>query len=110
MLLVVNTTESRQNYSKLTWHPGFNRIAVVSQIPSHGNLAQTHVEMHHTLLLPQQWKDQAGIRKRQSRPKLKLTDFYILHTLGTGSFGRVHLVQSRVNSRYYAVKVLKNKI
>jgi protein kinase A len=31
----------------------------------------------------------------------------MLRTLGTGSFGRVHLVQSRVNARYYAIKVLK---
>jgi protein kinase A len=31
----------------------------------------------------------------------------MLRTLGTGSFGRVHLVQSYVNSRYYAIKVLK---
>ena len=31
----------------------------------------------------------------------------MLRTLGTGSFGRVHLVQSRHNQRFYAVKVLK---
>lgn len=36
-----------------------------------------------------------------------MTDFQIERTLGTGSFGRVHLVQSKHNSRYYAVKVLK---
>jgi protein kinase A len=42
-----------------------------------------------------------------NRPKLKLDDFNISRTLGTGSFGRVHLIQSKVNGRYYAMKVLK---
>ncbi|KAI9018679.1 kinase-like domain-containing protein [Phycomyces nitens] len=43
----------------------------------------------------------------KTRPKLKLEDFSLLRTLGTGSFGRVHLAQSRHNNRYYAIKVLK---
>ncbi|KAL9552847.1 hypothetical protein MBANPS3_003572 [Mucor bainieri] len=53
------------------------------------------------------YNDQSIIKQRQDRPRLKLADFNMLRTLGTGSFGRVHLVQSRVNARYYAVKVLK---
>ncbi|KAI8085001.1 camp-dependent protein kinase 2 [Halteromyces radiatus] len=53
------------------------------------------------------FNDQSILQQRQNRPKLKLADFHILRTLGTGSFGRVHLVQSRVNVRYYAIKVLK---
>jgi protein kinase A len=44
---------------------------------------------------------------RATKGKYTLTDFEILRTLGTGSFGRVHLVQSKHNQRYYAVKVLK---
>ncbi|OZJ03458.1 hypothetical protein BZG36_02754, partial [Bifiguratus adelaidae] len=44
---------------------------------------------------------------RPTGPKLKLSDFYLLRTLGTGSFGRVHLAQSRINFRYYAIKVMK---
>ena len=44
---------------------------------------------------------------RTTRGKYSLTDFDIKRTLGTGSFGRVHLVQSRHNQRFYAVKVLK---
>ncbi|CAG8437068.1 10505_t:CDS:10 [Ambispora gerdemannii] len=39
--------------------------------------------------------------------KFRLSDFSICRTLGTGSFGRVHLVQSKRNSKYYAMKVLK---
>ncbi|KAG1254426.1 hypothetical protein G6F68_010855 [Rhizopus microsporus] len=52
-------------------------------------------------------KDSAIIDQRKSKPKLKLDDFNLLRTLGTGSFGRVHLSQSKHNHRYYAIKVLK---
>ena len=44
---------------------------------------------------------------RETRGKYSLGDFTIQQTLGTGSFGRVHLVQSKHNQRFYAVKVLK---
>ncbi|KAA6411344.1 MAG: putative cAMP-dependent kinase [Lasallia pustulata] len=44
---------------------------------------------------------------RETRGKYSLGDFAIQRTLGTGSFGRVHLVQSKHNQRFYAVKVLK---
>lgn len=42
-----------------------------------------------------------------TKGKYSLTDFDLLRTLGTGSFGRVHLVQSKHNQRFYAIKVLK---
>lgn len=44
---------------------------------------------------------------RQTKGKYTLTDFKLERTLGTGSFGRVHLVQSKHNQRFYAIKVLK---
>ncbi|KAI1466993.1 Pkinase-domain-containing protein [Daldinia caldariorum] len=44
---------------------------------------------------------------RVTKGKYSLTDFDLLRTLGTGSFGRVHLVQSKHNQRFYAIKVLK---
>ncbi|KAF8806666.1 AGC/PKA protein kinase [Phlegmacium glaucopus] len=45
------------------------------------------------------------------RPKgaYRLSDFIIQRTLGTGSFGRVHLVRSKHNLRFYAVKVLNKE-
>lgn len=46
---------------------------------------------------------------RATKGKYTLQDFEILRTLGTGSFGRVHLVQSKHNQRFYAVKVLKKQ-
>ncbi|KAL7626853.1 cAMP-dependent protein kinase catalytic subunit [Parahypoxylon ruwenzoriense] len=44
---------------------------------------------------------------RVTKGKYSLSDFDLLRTLGTGSFGRVHLVQSKHNQRFYAIKVLK---
>lgn len=51
--------------------------------------------------------DHTILEQRKNRPRLKLEDFHLLRTLGTGSFGRVHLSQSKHNGRYYAIKVLK---
>lgn len=42
-----------------------------------------------------------------TRGKYALHDFDIMRTLGTGSFGRVHLVKSVHNNRFYAMKVLR---
>ncbi|RAK74583.1 cAMP-dependent protein kinase catalytic subunit pkaC [Aspergillus fijiensis CBS 313.89] len=44
---------------------------------------------------------------RTTKGKYSLDDFILQRTLGTGSFGRVHLVQSKHNHRFYAIKVLK---
>jgi protein kinase A len=55
----------------------------------------------------QQSQQQQSQQPRETKGKYALNDFMIQRTLGTGSFGRVHLVQSRHNQRYYAIKVLK---
>lgn len=52
---------------------------------------------------------QSVTQVRQTKGKYSLGDFELLRTLGTGSFGRVHLVQSKHNQRFYAVKVLKKQ-
>ncbi|KHC41691.1 cAMP-dependent protein kinase type 3 [Candida albicans P76067] len=44
-----------------------------------------------------------------TKSKYTLNDFQILRTLGTGSFGRVHLTRSIHNGRFYAMKVLKKQ-
>jgi protein kinase A len=54
-----------------------------------------------------QFQAQPLNQARVTKGKYTLTDFTIQRTLGTGSFGRVHLVQSKHNQRFYAVKVLK---
>lgn len=58
-------------------------------------------DLQHKSLLPQ--------RSVVSKGKYSLQDFQIMRTLGTGSFGRVHLVRSVHNGRYYAMKVLKKQ-
>ncbi|KAA8650740.1 cAMP-dependent protein kinase catalytic subunit pkaC [Aspergillus tanneri] len=47
------------------------------------------------------------VETRTTKGKYSLDDFSLQRTLGTGSFGRVHLVQSKHNHRFYAIKVLK---
>jgi protein kinase A len=54
-----------------------------------------------------QQQAQTVSQPRVTKGKYSLNDFDIQRTLGTGSFGRVHLVQSKHNQRFYAVKVLK---
>lgn len=46
---------------------------------------------------------------RKTSSRYTLTDFNFQRTLGTGSFGRVHLVRSCHNMRFYAVKVLNKE-
>lgn len=45
--------------------------------------------------------------KTVRKAKLGFNDFVILQTLGTGSFGRVHLVKLRSTGKFFAMKVLK---
>jgi protein kinase A len=59
----------------------------------------------HTHHVEQPQPQQAQIR--QTKGKYTLVDFELQRTLGTGSFGRVHLVKSNHNQRFYAIKVLK---
>lgn len=62
----------------------------------------SYQQQHH-----HQQQPSNGSQLRVTKGKYSLGDFEILRTLGTGSFGRVHLVQSKHNQRFYAVKVLK---
>ncbi|EKM53625.1 uncharacterized protein PHACADRAFT_98884 [Phanerochaete carnosa HHB-10118-sp] len=51
------------------------------------------------------------LQVRRPTGTYRLSDFIIQRTLGTGSFGRVHLVRSKHNLRFYAIKILsKEKI
>lgn len=73
-------------------------------------LKQQQQQAHPVPSLPQQHDQmqmQQQAQARTTKGKYSLGDFEILRTLGTGSFGRVHLVQSRHNQRFYAIKVLK---
>lgn len=52
---------------------------------------------------------QASSTSRKTSSRYNLSDFTFIRTLGTGSFGRVHLVRSQHNHRSYAVKVLNKE-
>ena len=73
--------------------PGQMNGSSMQPTPANPNtLAQTSTQSNQT---------------RTTKGKYSLSDFTLKRTLGTGSFGRVHLVQSNHNQRFYAVKVLK---
>ena len=79
--------------------------------PANGSAKQTlssQLQQAHAAQQPTHAVQQPAVI-RQTKGKYSLGDFEILRTLGTGSFGRVHLVQSKHNSRFYAVKVLKKQ-
>lgn len=59
---------------------------------------------HHRQQSQQQ---STGRVDRVTKNKYSLEDFTLQRTLGTGSFGRVHLAQSKHNHRFYAMKVMK---
>lgn len=78
------------------------------------NTNQSHNQQHHQQPqksanggMSHQPSPPAPPQVRVTKGKYTLNDFQIQRTLGTGSFGRVHLVQSKHNQRFYAVKVLK---
>ena len=75
--------------------------------PTNGGAAAPPPDMSDGLQPGGQAQQSAVDQVRVTKGKYSLGDFEILRTLGTGSFGRVHLVQSRHNQRFYAVKVLK---
>ncbi|KAF2270176.1 Pkinase-domain-containing protein [Lojkania enalia] len=92
--------------------------------PSSHNVPSIQNMIHPTNAQPQQKAANGGVVQQQPQhssmpqppmqPQVRVTkgkytlgDFQIQRTLGTGSFGRVHLVQSKHNQRFYAIKVLK---
>jgi hypothetical protein len=78
--------------------PSIQNLIHPSNTSSHQSPPKNGAVQFHTQPLNQ---------TRVTKGKYSLSDFTIQRTLGTGSFGRVHLVQSKHNQRFYAVKVLK---
>jgi tRNA A-37 threonylcarbamoyl transferase component Bud32 len=69
----------------------------------------TPVPSNNDRVVPSRFLSAQQNAVRTTKGKYAIVDFSIQRTLGTGSFGRVHLVQSRHNSRFYAIKVLKKQ-
>ncbi|KAI0114963.1 Pkinase-domain-containing protein [Daldinia grandis] len=77
--------------------PSINNLINLPQNDGHPGAPPTQHQQHQS----------QPSEVRVTKGKYSLTDFDLLRTLGTGSFGRVHLVQSKHNQRFYAIKVLK---
>ncbi|BCS26463.1 cAMP-dependent protein kinase catalytic subunit pkaC [Aspergillus puulaauensis] len=73
----------------------------------HHHQSSNAASIHNIINPSQQNNPQVSRTERTTKGKYTLDDFAFQRTLGTGSFGRVHLVQSKHNHRYYAIKVLK---
>lgn len=82
------------------------QLVELKRMPSYQAIIQTNYQYLHRKLVGQNMLPQ---RDTTSKGKYSLNDFQIMRTLGTGSFGRVHLVRSVHNHRYYAIKVLKKQ-
>jgi protein kinase A len=106
-----NTAEKQQNLPSISnlinppQHDGAGQSLQTAQMASTNNGAI--VTNGPAMEAVQQ--SQQPVQARTTKGKYTLGDFEIQRTLGTGSFGRVHLVQSKHNQRYYAVKVLKKQ-
>lgn len=90
--------------------PSTTEKSSVSNLPrspmkSHFSPRPKHVSRVSTHAVP---RTRAGLNKqrRNQHRKLRLDDFVLKRTVGTGSFGRVHLAQSKVNNKHYAIKAL----
>ncbi|WVQ80841.1 hypothetical protein IAT38_002948 [Cryptococcus sp. DSM 104549] len=86
------------------------RVAAINAAATQAALDTAAVQLPATAKVPTSTTGgQSGQPRRKTAGRYALADFHIERTLGTGSFGRVHLVRSRHNGRFYAVKVLNKE-
>ncbi|KAG7805689.1 hypothetical protein KL921_005392 [Ogataea angusta] len=86
--------------------PSFNLTS--SHVPDHPQMAKGFSDSRKNPS-PQNVTKDTNLPYRQTKGKYSLHDFKIIRTLGTGFFGRVHLVRSNHNGRYYAMKVFRKR-
>jgi protein kinase A len=89
-----------------------NAASINNLINTPANAPQAHSSAQHSNAdqaqgQQAQQQQQQQKQERTTKGKYSQEDFLLQRTLGTGSFGRVHLVQSKHNHRFYAMKVLK---
>lgn len=115
------TNSSTADGAQMTPGTNYQQYALSPQTQPQDEKKQHFLPNIHNLIHPNQHDNSGQTMTNQAAPaeaaaqqqvrstkgKYSLTDFELRRTLGTGSFGRVHLVQSKHNQRYYAVKVLK---
>jgi hypothetical protein len=89
-------------------YQSYNDVSSDAMVEDHSGLL-TPVPSTNDRVVPSRFPSAQHNAVRTTKGKYAIVDFSIQRTLGTGSFGRVHLVQSRHNSRFYAIKVLKKQ-
>nr|AVY51828.1 protein kinase A catalytic subunit [Ustilago esculenta] len=100
------SASSSQHHARPTPPVEAKHLAAVaaSAIPTHAASAIS-VATYSSASLPLA----IAAQQRKLSGRYALSDFAVERTLGTGSFGRVHLVRSRHNHRFYAIKVLRKE-
>lgn len=87
------------------------RVAAINATATQAALETVSTQLPATAKVPTPVAGAPAAQPRRTAGRYALADFNIQRTLGTGSFGRVHLVRSKHNGRFYAVKVLdKEKV
>ncbi|ORX92837.1 Pkinase-domain-containing protein [Basidiobolus meristosporus CBS 931.73] len=81
--------------------------SIQSSLPSQTQPPSNVSPCSPTFILEEPGKLATSVSPQPRKCQFQLSDFVILRTIGTGSFGRVHLVQLRSNGQFYALKVLK---
>jgi len=98
--------DPKMNFQQLTCEslphsPPQTPLGSVSKVKNDIVEMSTHIDLEHKC------ETEERHPKRRSSVELGLKNFELIRTLGTGSFGRVHLAQSKINHHYYAIKVLR---
>ncbi|KAG7795438.1 hypothetical protein KL944_005364 [Ogataea haglerorum] len=77
-------------------------------LSSHSQMAKDSFN-NRTNDIPRNVTKDTNLPYKQTKGKYSIHDFKVIRTLGTGFFGRVHLVRSNHNGRYYAMKVFRKR-
>lgn len=103
----MQSAESSQGSSQHHAQSSNNAASINNLINAPAHADSTQSPAHNANATPSTQTQPQPRQERTTRGKYSQGDFMLQRTLGTGSFGRVHLVQSKHNHRFYAMKVLK---
>ncbi|KAK4704175.1 protein kinase A, partial [Phenoliferia sp. Uapishka_3] len=104
-----SAASSRQQQSQHQSQQSYSRVSSPQRLPAASRPISDAASANILSPTPSMTPSQASSTSRKTSSRYNLADFTFIRTLGTGSFGRVHLVRSQHNSRSYAVKVLSKE-
>ncbi|ORX59159.1 Pkinase-domain-containing protein [Piromyces finnis] len=101
------STPTKKELSKIT----SSTLAPKTETPLKSTITSTKIQKEVEPIKEEEVNEVLKKEKTSTEPpaekkRFKLDDFVIMQTLGTGSFGRVHLVKHKETGKYYAMKVL----